>query len=49
MRKFILLFSCAILLGCDKFVVFDYYLWGEFDAVYCYIPEKEYLVRKTLP
>lgn len=40
MRKFILLFSCAILLGCDKFVVFDYYLRGEFDAVYCYIPEK---------
>lgn len=28
------------MLGCDKFVVFDYYLRGEFDAVYCYIPEK---------
>lgn len=39
-RKLILLLGCAILLGCDKFVVFDYYLRGEFDAVYCYIPEK---------
>ena len=33
-RKLILLLGCAILLGCDKFVVFDYYLRGEFDAVY---------------
>ncbi|MFR8802900.1 MAG: hypothetical protein ACLVGR_00150 [Anaerovoracaceae bacterium] len=40
MRKLILFLGCAILPGCDKFIVFDYYLRGECDAVYCYVPEK---------